>query len=221
MRLVTLFLLTAFAASTVGAASYQKTGGTIVDPILSWWHGSNPSTMEPHSYSGANLEPGADLRFAYLYSVDLESVNLTGANLTGAYLRYARLRQADLQFADLTHTNLSGAGLTAVENWVDAIWTDAFYFTNDPPGWHSDMDQAWRDSWGILGVPIGSCPPIRGDYNIGGIVDAADRGCDRTTKQRQPRITPSRKSSYSRGNRGTAISIKPPRTQEKQGRILP
>jgi hypothetical protein len=46
-------------------------------------------------------------------------------------------------------------------------------------------------------------------------------GCDRITKQRQPRITPSRKSSYSRGNRGTAISIKPPRTQEKQGRILP
>ena len=34
MRLTTRFLIAAFAASTVDAASYQKTDGTIVDPIL-------------------------------------------------------------------------------------------------------------------------------------------------------------------------------------------
>ena len=33
MRLTTLFLIAAFAASTVDAASYQKTDGTIVDPL--------------------------------------------------------------------------------------------------------------------------------------------------------------------------------------------
>jgi len=34
MRLFTLFLLAALAASSVGADSYQKTDGTIVNPIL-------------------------------------------------------------------------------------------------------------------------------------------------------------------------------------------
>jgi hypothetical protein len=36
MRLTTLFLIAAFAASTVAAASYQKTDGTIIDPIMNW-----------------------------------------------------------------------------------------------------------------------------------------------------------------------------------------
>ena len=60
MRLVTLFLIAAFAASTVGAASYQKTDGTIVDPI------------QDRYYSGASLEPSA-----YLYGANLTSANLT------------------------------------------------------------------------------------------------------------------------------------------------
>ena len=61
MRLVTLFLIAAFAASTVGAASYQKTDGTIVDPILFNSNPWGPSPGEPHSYSGVNLEPDAYL----------------------------------------------------------------------------------------------------------------------------------------------------------------
>ena len=78
MRLVTLFLIAAFAASTVDAASYQKTDGTIVDPTMIH-HG------EPHSYSGSNLEPdayleGADLTKAHLSQETLIKENLTGAN---------------------------------------------------------------------------------------------------------------------------------------------
>jgi hypothetical protein len=38
MRLVTLFLIAPFAVSAVGTASYQKTDGTIVDPILSMFY---------------------------------------------------------------------------------------------------------------------------------------------------------------------------------------
>ena len=61
MRLTTLFLIAAFAASTVGAASYQKTDGTIVDPIMSI------SQSSPIGYSGNNLEPDADLANADLH----------------------------------------------------------------------------------------------------------------------------------------------------------
>ena len=84
MRLVTLFLIAAFAASTVDAASYQKVDGTIVDPMLD-------RNGEPHSYSGANLQPGAylseaNLSEAHLFYADLYRANLTGANLSGAAL---------------------------------------------------------------------------------------------------------------------------------------
>jgi hypothetical protein len=59
MRLVTLFLIAAFAASTVSTASYQKRDGTVIDLILD-------RTREPLSYSGANLEPNANLPYARL-----------------------------------------------------------------------------------------------------------------------------------------------------------
>ena len=53
MRLVTAFLIAAFAASTVDAASYQKIDGTIVAPIMRYGSSSD------HHYRGANLEPEA------------------------------------------------------------------------------------------------------------------------------------------------------------------
>jgi len=68
MRLVTLFLLATFAASTVDAASYQKTDGTIVAPI------QRLSVGENQFYTGVNLEPGVNQPNAYL----------TGATFTGA-----------------------------------------------------------------------------------------------------------------------------------------
>jgi hypothetical protein len=57
MRLVTLFLIAALAASTVDAASCQKIDGTIVDPIMAHYN----DEFFPHPYSGANLEPYVDL----------------------------------------------------------------------------------------------------------------------------------------------------------------
>ena len=65
---------------------------------------------------------------------------------------------------DLTKAHLSRANLTG------AIWTDAYllpYYTDSEPNWHSDMDQAWRGSAGILAIDPG-------DWNRDGIFDAAD-----------------------------------------------
>jgi len=93
MRLITLFLLAAFAASTVDAASYQKGWNTIVDPIMNWWHD------KPH-INGSNLEPDAKLYFA----------NLTGARLTDAHLGGANLTDGDLSGVDLG--GVSSGGIT-------------------------------------------------------------------------------------------------------------
>ena len=65
--------------SVAEAASYQKTDGTIIDPILD-------RRDITHYYSGPNLRPNA--------------------NLTNADLRYADLRYADLTSANLTNANL-------------------------------------------------------------------------------------------------------------------
>lgn len=70
IRLTTLFLIAAFAPSTVGAASYQKRDGTIVDPIMKYFYVSGVSRFVPAAYSGANLEPTADLTDANLQPRD-------------------------------------------------------------------------------------------------------------------------------------------------------
>ena len=56
MRMLALILISAISlvSSSAFAASYQQIDGTIVDPIQSVFG-------EGHSYSGINLEPGADL----------------------------------------------------------------------------------------------------------------------------------------------------------------
>jgi len=244
MRLVALLLLAAFAASTVDAASYQKTHGTIVDPIL-----LNTPESGPHPYSGANLEPeanltyadltdadlwladltnanlsyaklsyaflhdanltganlsdatldhailwqadlpNADLTGANLRSANLRSANLTGANLTDADLSYAILEGADLTGADLSYADLTGADLTwtSYANGANlyganlsgadlrynglhrAALSGGFYYTDNVPTWDSGMDQAWRDSEGILAID-----PTSGDINSDGVFDAAD-----------------------------------------------
>ena len=76
---------------------------------------------EPHSYSGANLEPEAVLRKADLMGADLTNADLYGANLydanlTGANLFYANLGGADLSGANLTDAYLYGAGLRGVSS---------------------------------------------------------------------------------------------------------
>ena len=97
-----------------------------------------------HAYARNNLEPNANLRHAYLAGAALAEANLREAYLTGSYL-------------------------TDVKNWEDAYWADAYYYTDNLPRWQSDMDQAWRDSAGILAID-----PVSGDINGDGVFDAAD-----------------------------------------------
>ena len=84
IRLTTLFLIAAFAPSTVGAASYQKRDGTIVDPIMKCFYVSGVSRFVPASYNGANLEPTADLTDANLNHAILVCADLTG-QMSGAF----------------------------------------------------------------------------------------------------------------------------------------
>ena len=127
-----------------GAATYIKTDGTIVDPIMDIY-GS------PHSYSGNNLEPsadlfraslssaylsGANLYNAYLYNANLNDANLTYANLYGAYLDSANLTNADLTYANLTGADLYSAtfstgttlydGQTVLQHGFDAAGLQAY-----------------------------------------------------------------------------------------------
>ena len=108
MRRVALLVIavTLISGSFVQAASYQKTNGTIVDPIVSF---DNHNT---HSYSGPNLEPHANLIGADLYYAELDYADLTGANLEGANLSNAGLRDAYLTYATLTYADLTNATLT-------------------------------------------------------------------------------------------------------------
>ena len=114
-----VFLVTCITSALTEAASYQKTDGTIVDPIRNT-HGSS------HIYSGNNLEPnanlfwanltdadltGADLRSAYLFNANLYDANLTNASLVGAGL-LADLTNANLTNANLTRADLGGAVLS-------------------------------------------------------------------------------------------------------------
>ena len=92
-------LLVLLMASSSRAASYQTNDGTIVNPI------QYILPMEgDHLYSGADLEPYADLEGA-----DLVLAYLTGADLTGADLTGADLTGADLTDSVLTGINLSQA----------------------------------------------------------------------------------------------------------------
>ncbi len=95
-----------------------------------------------------------------------------------AILIHANLSHADLSYTDLSYANLTGANLTrsnlGVSNLTGSSWTNAYYYTNYEPYWRYDMDQAWRDSVGILALRPGDIIPGPGDYNLDGIVDAAD-----------------------------------------------
>ena len=120
MHRISLTIILLFSATAADAASYQQTYGTIVDPIQTRY-GSDLS------YSGNNLEPGADLTGAGLRDADLQFADLSYADKTGADLRFtyldyadltnarltsAVLWQAELDAADLTGADLTGANLS-------------------------------------------------------------------------------------------------------------
>ena len=84
--------VTLLSGSVAQAASYQKTDGTIVDPIPDTPGGSS-------HYYGNDLEPnanlsGASLGYADLTDADLSNANLWDANLTDANLTNANLTDA-------------------------------------------------------------------------------------------------------------------------------
>ncbi|MEE2795832.1 MAG: pentapeptide repeat-containing protein [Planctomycetota bacterium] len=83
---------------TLSHASYEKTDGTIVDPILD----TSGNVLD---YDGPNLKARADVP---------SDANLTGADLRRADLRYVKLLCATLTDADLTGANLLFADLTGV-----------------------------------------------------------------------------------------------------------
>ena len=86
MRKFVLAVGLVLMASGAQAASYQQNGGAIVDPIQTTGGGI-------HSYSGANLQPGA-----LLSNADLTRAVLGGADLTNAALTNAHLWGANLSF---------------------------------------------------------------------------------------------------------------------------
>ena len=102
--------LFSLVASGANAASYVRTDGTVVDPILT-------TGGAVHSYSGANLQPSADLNHADLtnanlvYSVMMDAT-MTDANLANANLYVANLSDANLRSANLTGANLYDEDLT-------------------------------------------------------------------------------------------------------------
>jgi hypothetical protein len=133
-------LLALSLSSSAFAASYEKTGGAIVDPILyrSLFGGG------PHPYSGPNLEDhailtGADLSDAVLAFANLDDAVLTNADLTGALLYYAVARGADLANADLYGANLIGADLSG----ADLSSADLFFaYLNDTDLTNADLSGA-------------------------------------------------------------------------------
>ena len=96
---------------TLSHASYMKTDGSIVDPILD-------TSGRVLDFNGPNLKPGAKLTSADLSDADLTDALLTGANLSGgtnlygAVLDNAVLDGADLRDVVLTNASLKGTDLT-------------------------------------------------------------------------------------------------------------
>jgi len=99
--------------------------------------------------TNANLS-GADLFNAFLLEAKLSYADLSDANLSGAGMGSTNLSYTNLTGADLTqvilgdanldHANVSGATFTGAEYWINAKWTDAFYYTDNVPVWDSGMD---------------------------------------------------------------------------------
>jgi uncharacterized protein YjbI with pentapeptide repeats len=131
-----LLALSGLLGSAANAASYQKTDGTIVEPIRSALCSTTPCTyiQDESPYSGPALEPRSraagfnvsfsDLREADLREADLQGVNFSYSDLSPGTFVAADMRSADLSIArlaspDLDHADLRGA------RWCVAFLADA------------------------------------------------------------------------------------------------
>lgn len=144
MRTLALILISVFciASSSALAASYQRTDGTIVDPILD-------TLGNVHPYSGGNVGPGAGLTFADLSSADLASADLAGSLLGFANLTSANLSNADFTSALAANSSWAGADVTGADftaissisnaNGLGATTGAALYAAT------TDFSGAWAD----------------------------------------------------------------------------
>ena len=113
--ILSLALFSLVASGAAQAASFLDIYGVVHDPIQYINPPNGPGGN--HSYSGNNLEAGADLHSANLNHAYLEYADLSGAELENANLSNADLSNADLTFAFLPlailgDANLGGADLT-------------------------------------------------------------------------------------------------------------
>ena len=174
MQHIIVMLLVTLSTASLEAAWYQKTDGSIADPILDL-------NGDPHSYSGNNLEPlamlvgaalpGADLESAHVESATMTSADLTAANLSNAILQDldlqnatlngATLTGADLDSANLNNANLTGANLTEVllydvilsgANLSGSILTSTLYY-NDASWteafYYTDNEPTWNSGMNV------------------------------------------------------------------------
>ncbi len=103
MRFV-LIVYGLFIATAVNAASYERTDGSIVNPILD----TSGSIL---SYSGPNLTPGVVLSGENLASADLLDADLQGSDMSNINLSSAKMWRSDLRGTNLTSSDLSGVFL--------------------------------------------------------------------------------------------------------------
>ncbi|MDC1295277.1 pentapeptide repeat-containing protein [Myxococcota bacterium] len=101
-----LFAFTVMSGGVAGAASYQRTDGTIVDPILDL--DGNVS-----SYTGPNLGPGQTIDSVDLSLLDLTEVDLSGSTFTNATFGDVILSRANFS---------QSQGITQFYGGVDATF---------------------------------------------------------------------------------------------------
>jgi uncharacterized protein YjbI with pentapeptide repeats len=123
-KLCSLVVISTLVHGSVAlATSYQKTDGTVIDPILD-------TASFTHPYNGPDLEPDAWLD----WGEDLSNVWMEGADLSSADLSSADLSSVDLSSVDLSSVDLSSVDLSSVDlSSVDL--TDSFL-------WNTNMESA-------------------------------------------------------------------------------
>ncbi|MCR9095002.1 MAG: pentapeptide repeat-containing protein [bacterium] len=124
LRFASIVIALVCASSSALAASYQRTDGSVVDPIRYAWVSTGDSGSPLHPYDGVDLAPAVDLRGADLAWADLREANLVGANLHDTRVTQASLRGADLAGATLGGYMGFGADL-AWANLRGVTWRDS------------------------------------------------------------------------------------------------